>query len=253
MKEIDGLISQVYKHDKGYKIVKNDVSNNVCYIYCSSNALYLKDNVEDFYEKVIVRNRYEWEHIKPVFIPQMEIYIRDIYLSWYVMGISQAVPDYDSLIAFLRNVTKGFRVRCIGASSGGFIGTMIAMELEAECISFDGQFSLINHFDHLKNNPYLRKYAHDFGTSRFELYLNSSFAQAKLVYVVSVQSEQDSIQENLIQNAQNVDFIKINTTKHGVALYPFALPNFLSYVSEEFEKYTKHTYTKIGISCRIGG
>lgn len=131
--------------------------NNFCYIYFSSNALYRKNDFNDFLLKVIEQNRYEWLHLSAVNKPKKEIFVRDIYLSWYVRGINREHPSYKALIDLLREMSREYTVRCVGASSGGFIAAIVAMELEAEiCYSFSGQFSLGNHFDHLQTNPYLQ-------------------------------------------------------------------------------------------------
>ena len=49
--KLDDLIENIYKNNSGYRIKENDVDNNICFIYCSSNALYLKGDIKDFKNK----------------------------------------------------------------------------------------------------------------------------------------------------------------------------------------------------------
>lgn len=251
--ELDDFLKDVYEKNKGYRIKENDVDNNLCFIYCSSNALYTKNDVDDFKCKVINSDRYEWENIRPKRTPKLEIYIRDIYLSWYVKGINKEINDFDSCINFLKTKTNNYKVRCIGASSGGYIGTMIAMRLQCECVSFAGQFSLINHFDHLKTNIYLKNYVLNFGVDKLELYTTIKNSRAQVFYVAPVKSEQDIIQMNFVKDIDNVHVIKISTNKHGVALYPFALSKFICYEKEDLMYFTNKIYNKLYISWICGG
>ena len=153
-----------YTHLDVYKrqIKYNDSKNGLAYIYCSSNALYEKDNIRSFENQIIKGDRYEWSNIRAECAPELEIFIRDIWLSWYVKGINSKINSYDKLINFIRDLTKGYTIRCVGASSGGFIGTILAVELNAEIsYSFAGQFSLSHHFDHLqmciRDRPYVQR------------------------------------------------------------------------------------------------
>ena len=251
--KLDDLIENIYKNNSGYRIKENDVDNNICFIYCSSNALYLKGDIKDFKNKIIERNRYEWENIQPKKIPKLEIYIRDIFLSWYVKGISKDISDFESLIYFLKSVTKGYKVRCIGASSGGYIGTMIALKLNCECMSFAGQFSLVNHFDHIEKNTYLRQYVSSYGIDKLELQNIIEDSTAEIFYIVPTKSEQDTIQMNIIKEKKNVYTIRVSTDKHGVALYSFALPRGICYERNKLLSYTGKVYNKFCISCLWGG
>ena len=101
-------------------------------------------------------DRYEWLNLCAANRPSLEIYIRDIWLSWYVRGINSEINNYKKLVMFMKDLTKGYVVRCVGASSGGYIANILAMELNAEIsYCFVGRFSLKNHFDHLNTNIFL--------------------------------------------------------------------------------------------------
>lgn len=230
--DIQELILKEYDKEN-YRIVNNNSKNGLCYIYASSNALYKKDDMDDFINRIEQSDRYEWENCKPKEIPEKEIYIRDIYLSWYVKGINSSINTYEKLIDFLKENTCGYEVRCVGVSSGGFICNIIAMELGAEiCYCFAGQFSLKNHFDHLKKNILLKNYLEINGLYWFEYYERLKCTRdcaTTIVYFLPNKSIQDVEQYKLIKDCPNVLTISINESNHGIAVYPFALPILLNY------------------------
>lgn len=236
MNDIYDLIQAEYEKDN-YKIEHNDCKNGLAYIYCSSNALYKKDNLQSFKDKIIEGNRYEWSNLRAECKPELEIFIRDIWLSWYVKGINSRINSYDKLIEFIGNITKGYTVRCVGASSGGFIGTILAMELNAEIsYSFAGQFSLRHHFDHLKQNPYLREYCTTGEEKYIEYYTRIPDSSINIAYMFPKHSKQDQEQYELVRAMDQLHTIEIEIDEHGVAIYPFALPRYLSYNLSEIEK-----------------
>lgn len=260
MEAIETLIEDQYKKDN-YRIIDNHTKNGLCYIYASSNALYKKDDGADFQKKVIEDDRYEWKHYRAGNKPEREIFIRDIFLSWYVKGINSRICDYEKLIEFLRECTKGYTVRCVGVSSGGYIGNIIAMGLEAEmCYCFSGQFSLRNHFDHLRKNIYLKEYLEKEGDYWYEYYRRlDACKNTKIIYVLPIRSEQDIEQYNFVKDNDVLIVIPVDEQEHGIAIYPFALAKFLSYSIADCEKLSAIEksigggQSKLAISIKIGG
>ena len=95
-------------------------------------------------------------------------YIRDIWLSWYVVGVNAKYNTIDALIKKMREETEGMQVITVGVSSGGFIAAILASSLKASyCLDFAGQFSLLHHWTHVDTNPFLKelysKNGHCFG------------------------------------------------------------------------------------------
>lgn len=72
MNDIYDLIQAEYEKDN-YKIKYNDSKNGLAYIYCSSNALYEKDNIRSFENQIIKGDRYEWSNIRAECAPELEI------------------------------------------------------------------------------------------------------------------------------------------------------------------------------------
>ena len=106
MNDIHDLIQAEYEKDN-YKIEYNSCKNGLAYIYCSSNALYEKDNLQSFEDKIIKEDRYEWSNLRADCKPEIEIFIRDIWLSWYVKGINSRINTYDKLIDFINDTWYG--------------------------------------------------------------------------------------------------------------------------------------------------
>lgn len=254
MNDIYDLIQAEYEKDN-YKIKYNDSKNGLAYIYCSSNALYEKDNIRSFENQIIKGDRYEWSNIQAECAPELEIFIRDIWLSWYVKGINSKINSYDKLINFIRDLTKGYTIRCVGASSGGFIGTILAVELNAEIsYSFAGQFSLSHHFDHLQQNPYLREYCTTGEEKYIEYYTRIPDSTTNIAYMFPKHSKQDQEQYELVRTMKQLHTIDIDIDEHGVSIYPFALPKYLSYNLFEIEKLAGGgSMTKMNASIKIGG
>lgn len=232
---ISDYINKCYRENTNIRIIDNvDTGNNYCYLYCSSNGLYRKDDPEDFQKKVIEGDRYEWENLKAELVPAREIYIRDIWLSWYVRGINAEISDYEKLIDYLADITKGYRLRCVGVSSGGFIANIIATELKAEiCYSFSCQFSLRNHNDHLEKNPLLREYLETKGDHYLEYYRQIRKSDVRILYIYPDESEQDIIQHEFIKDCDNVISFAIHRESHGICIGYYALPKFISMNYEE--------------------
>jgi hypothetical protein len=260
--ELYKVILKEYETSKNYYVRENfNVANNLCYVYFSSNALYEFDTVDCFKQKVVKEDRYEWKN-KSALIngekPRKEIFIRDIWRSWYVKGINNEISSYTKLVEFLKKQTEGLRVRCVGVSSGGFIAVIISLELNADsCYALAAQFSLSNHFDHLKQNTFLKKFTREEESEYyFEVWKRLSENKNKIIYLFPCKSDQDIEQKSFLPNLDNIFTVEINVSNHGIALYPNAISNFISLSFEDcqsFFKGNKLMKNKIYASIRIGG
>lgn len=251
---LEECLNEQYKKDN-YIIRKNASKNGLAYIYCSSNDLYKKDDLTSFTTRVVNNDRYEWVNISAKNKPELEIFIRDIWLSWYVKGINTSIDTYEKLISFLKDITVGYTVRCVGVSSGGFIGSIIAMELSAElCYSFAGQFSLTHHFDHVIKNPFLCEHFKCWGGYWVDYYKRIPDCLTTIIYLYPTGSNQDTEQYNLVKDMARVLTIKVDCAEHGIAIYPFAIPAYLSLPFSSLEKMAEKTsVSKIKTSIRVGG
>ena len=67
-------------------------------------------------------------------------------------------------------------------------------------------------------------------------------------------SEQDIIQYDAVKDNSNIHTIFVKTKKHGVALYPYALPNFLAMSTFQIDSLCSgKKYNKLLLSSKLGG
>ena len=67
-------------------------------------------------------------------------------------------------------------------------------------------------------------------------------------------SKQDQEQYELVKIMNQLHAVKIDIDEHGVAIYPFALPKYLSYNLHEIEKLAGGgSMSKMNASIKIGG
>lgn len=149
LNESNSYISQVYIENENYKIIHNNCNTNKCIVFFSGNGLYYPNTVETFTDVIIKRDRYEWENvIKSSCIEetyQMVILVRDVYKTFYQIGINRKLNTIDKILCFLKERTKGYRVVTCGNSAGGYMATIAGNYLNAECIyNFGGQWDISN-------------------------------------------------------------------------------------------------------------
>ena len=90
--------------------IRHGKKDGIAYIFCSSNSLYKKDDRQDFVSKVVNKDKFEWENITQDIDHEKIIYIRDIWLSWYVVGVNVKYNTIDALIKKMREETEGMQV-----------------------------------------------------------------------------------------------------------------------------------------------
>ena len=233
----NSLIQSVYDNDN-IKIRCNGLKNGLCYIYFSSNSLYVKDSKDDFEKKILVEDRFEWLKRSSDCQPELEIFVRDIWLSWYINGVNKRLNSIEKTIDYLRKISKGYTVTTVGVSSGGYMAAITAAYLNAEkCFDFSGQFSLIHHFNHVKENPFLSDYLKnhvDGGV--LEAYHIINAANTSIYYFLPVRSQQDIEQSQFAAQCHNVKTIRFNSKRHGSPVLSVSLPELLGWSSSDLEK-----------------
>ena len=215
--------------------IRHGKKDGIAYIFCSSNSLYKKDDRQDFVSKVVNKDKFEWENITQDIDHEKIIYIRDIWLSWYVVGVNVKYNTIDALIKKMREETEGMQVITVGVSSGGFIAAILASALKANyCLDFAGQFSLLHHWTHVDTNPFLKelysKNNHCFGEAY--LYLGES----PIYYFEPALCEQAIEQAKYAKMCSNVKILRVRSKTHGCAISPVALRKVMSYDVEQMEK-----------------
>lgn len=158
--ENDPLLIQQYQQNN-YKIRTNrGGEKGLCIIYFSGNGLYVANDIDSFYQRVICEDRYEWTKLSARIKPEKEIFVRDIFLSWYAKGINAKLFNIHKIIDWLRNETQGSKeIVTVGNSAGGYMAVICGYALNADRIfTICGQFSLSHHNGHINSNPLLFKY-----------------------------------------------------------------------------------------------
>ena len=196
----NALIKEVYETVEGNIFIrKNQTDNNYCYVYCSSNDLYKKDSESDFVQKIVKGNRFEWMNRSAQNAPAKEIFIRDVWLSWYANGVNQDIDSIEKLIDFIRMESFGMDLVTIGVSSGGFIAAILASECNAvRCFDFSGQFSIQNHFNHSTDNAFISQfYDGKKQSGRGTLKHINSFRNQRQVYSIFIHASVNRIVNRL--------------------------------------------------------
>lgn len=128
-----------------------------CYIFFSGNGLYYPNTQDEFIQKIVYEDRYEWRNLCKTRSfkknAKKVIFVRDIYKQWYVTGCSKKLNTIDKMYLYLKNITTGYDIITVGNSAGGYAAVLFGILLKAKCIySFSGQFSI---FDKINNENIL--------------------------------------------------------------------------------------------------
>lgn len=117
---------------------------------------------------------------------------------------------------------------------------------------------MLNHFDHIKMNPYLREWYENYGEKYIECYKLirnlSELNKTTIIYLFPTKSKQDKIQKQFIKDINNVLVIPVNTSRHGIAIYPFAIQDFIHIDIDQAKKLVKkRAHNKFFLSARLSG
>ena len=158
------LLRREYEKDN-YRLIRTGSKTNKAIIFFSGNGLYFPNTEEEFTQKIIVNDRYEWENLASNRLIrkryELIIFVRDVYKQWYVTGMNANYDNVDKTAEFLRELTRGYDVTTCGASAGGYAAVLFASLLDAErFFTFSGQFS-IHHQINAQGAPFVYNYASD--------------------------------------------------------------------------------------------
>lgn len=213
-----------------YKIeVHSERNNNICYIYFSGNGIY-KDSEANFREVLFKKDRYEWDKRRST-IPSKEIFVRDIYKQWYIVGINQRLNSIDKLADFLKFQTEGYYTVCVGVSAGGYIAALIGSLVHADMvIDFSGQFDLS---DRSEVNPML-KYFH--GGKYCSIVQMIRKNNVPIYYFYPCRCTEDIYQASTIADCSNIRKFSIISSEHGIVLSKQCVEKVISMNQVDLEK-----------------
>ena len=244
-------------HKDNFSIRTYPTGGEYCVIFCSSNNIWFPNTEEAFRESVIEKDRYEWTNFH---FPNAgkEIFIRDIYKSWYVSGINERIDTIDHLVDFLRKEAEGYKIILVGSSAGGYLASLLGALLKAEyVIAFSAQFELRNKWAR-DVNPLLRKFEEDDDRNKYyDLVPVLKESNVPVYYIVPIKSEQDHYHFNHVKDLSCIKPIVFNSRHHGIVMLKGNLNRFFLLSQEElqvlFENNRGRIISSIGFSLQLEG
>lgn len=248
------VAEEAYRLDN-YRIEYNNaVNNNECVLYFSSNNIWFPNTEEAFRKSIVENNRYEWNR-NPYRIGKKNIYLRDIFKSWYVQGINDEINSVDAIIDWLRKETAGYEVVCIGSSAGGYMAALVGIMLKAKLVfAFSAQFCLYDkgYFD---VNPLLQKYQNDADKKRYyDITALVNGSDVPILYIYPRRFGQDQVQAQKIQASENVMKFGMNSSHHGIVVCICNLQTLLNMGVDQLKKLADSNCKSVfRLSIRLSG
>lgn len=256
--EDNPIIKKTYEENSNYTInlsVEKEVYD-YCFIYFSSNNLYFPNNDETFKKTIVESDRYEWKRNcvkKDSNKTYKEIFVRDVYKSWYVLGINKDINSLESLVSLLRELTTDCKeIITVGNSAGGYAACYVGMLLSAKRIfNFCGQFSLS---EEMKQNDILTKHISD---DLMDISGLVNTTKINMIYIYSGKCKSDIDQVNLIDSKNEVRKLKFKSKIHGRTVYKINMPKLLAMDDSEIDQiyvhYNERMISPLVFSFKISG
>ena len=248
------LAEEAYKKDN-YKITLHpEVKNGECVLYFSSNEVWFPNTEGTFHSAILEKDRYEWE-AKPYRVGEKNIYIRDIYKSWYVQGVSERLGSIDAVLAWLKEETAGYEVVCIGSSAGGYMATVAGIYLHAKIVyAFSPQYCLY-HPAYYDKNPFLQKYKDDANREKYyDISPMVNKSDIPIVYIYPDACAEDIFQADKIKKRENLIKWGLHNKHHGIVVYKCNLERLLNMDFADIQELTDEgSKNPFFLSCRISG
>lgn len=248
------LAEEAYHSDNFLIQYNNAVNNNECVVYFSSNNIWFPNTEEAFRKSIVENNRFEWNK-NSYRIGKKNIFLRDIYKSWYVQGINDKISSVDAIIDWLRKETAGYEVVCIGSSAGGYMAALVGIMLKAKLVfAFSAQFCLYDkgYFD---VNPLLQKYQNDADKKRYyDITALVNGSDVPIFYIYPSRFGQDQVQAQKIQESENVMKFGMNSSHHGIVVCKCNLPVLLNMGVDQLKSLTNgNCKSVLRLSIRMSG
>lgn len=224
------LLRKEYEKDNCI-ITRTGAKTGRAIIFFSSNGIYFPNTEEEFTDKIIRRDYYDFKNISSDRLIrsyyELVILVRDVYKQWYVNGINPKYDSADKTAEFLRGLTSGFEVTTCGSSAGGYAAVLFAHLLKAErFFSVSGQFSIWNQAD-----PSVAPF----------IYENASCPEKNKYYDISritldgggyyfwpSEVENDKAQHELVKDSKQIKIYSFKSKRHGATFPYYCYPYILS-------------------------
>lgn len=221
------LLERAYEQQQNYRIIDNPLAlePDLAVIYFSSIGTYSSANCvqrlrDDYYEF----------HRNPVSRAGRHIYVRDVALAFYSLGINKEINSIEKLLDLLQTLTQKYRVITVGISSGGFMAMLSGAVLKAEyVISISGQIDIR---EEIKNYISARpEWVSSKLPSQCPYYDNQKLLAQSATPVFQFEAAQcieDLPNAKLLSRISNVRIFNIESERHGRALNPYCIGHLLN-------------------------
>jgi len=211
-----------------------------CYIFFSSNGLFYPNTLSEFEEKVIKKDRYEWENIassKEIKkVCGRAIFVRDIYKQYYVTGVSKTNNSIDKVLEKLKELSKGYEIVTVGSSAGGYMAMLAGALLKAtDCYSFSGQVSLYRE-NRVEIHPFLKRYANDREYNKYyDIIQLIKESNTNIWYFYPFYNEADKEEFGCIEDGKCVKGFAFAMKNHAETMYAENMKHIVSKSTKEME------------------
>ncbi len=226
-----------YAHGLSDNIIVEDVhpDGDVCYLFFSSNGLNMAPDPSGYIDTLVYKNRYEWRSIATPIKKNRHtgrcIFVRDVYMCFYMHGISRRIDTISGLIEELKRLTsdREWKIVTLGISSGGYMSTIAGTALHAYKIyNISGQYDLRtripeNYDEFISVNP-----GYDNIVPLVEKYDGEDFSgKSDIFYFCPIGCDHDKMQYEKVKHLSCIKTFLFPDTVHAATVYPFSFPDLL--------------------------
>lgn len=222
-------LHQAYLNLPNYKVIENHQATepDLAVIYFSSLGTFSPEK----YKQRLETDYFEF-HRNPVRRAGRHIYIRDVALSFYMMGINSEINTIDKLLELLAKLTAGKKVITVGVSSGGFMAMLAGAYLKAQYV-----ISISGIIDVTPQNGGYAKGACPWANLWENKYLdNRTLIEASDVPVFQFEASRCAVDfpnAEKMRKLKNVFLINIDSDQHGGQLATLCIAPLLNLSFQE--------------------
>lgn len=232
------IIRKIYENEENIFVEDIHMGGNKCYVFFSSNGLLKSFKECDIEEELVKRNRYEWKSIAETFKYHRDlgriIYVRDVYLAFYIYGINKSLDTVDKIIEKIAQLCKGYEITTVGISSGGYLATICAIKLNAKrAFNFSGQYDIWERLDETTKKYCVSKYGNYGYVNICDLVEMSN--GIPIFYFCPVGCSHDFANYQLVRNIPQVKCFLFPDKNHAATVYPFNFPDLLFLSNDKLE------------------
>ena len=222
-----------YENQLNYREEVIDKSKKICFVFFSGHGVFRPYTISGFTKMIVRDDYYEWQNVaRSPYIKKkagLILFIRDIYMQFYVEGINRNINSVDALVEFVKSKTKGYDVICCGSSAGGYIAALVGSKIHCRFVlSKSGQFSLYS-WGGVERKPLLKKHLDEKRYNRYyDIVSLIKKSKVPIFYFYAYMNEHDLQQYNEISRCGNVFCFAFQSDEHAVTCRGEDFPLILS-------------------------